>query len=409
MRKFISIILALSMIIAFSGCGKDEEKSEEIVTNVSVFTATKTNIGSTVKYTGELKASEECSVSPKASGTVEGIYCEIGDYVTAGQTLAVLDDTTYRMSYNQALASYNQAQASYNSITNGSVKQTENQLSSAVSSTEIELNNATENYNRQKALYDAGAISKVALETAETRLNNAKINYESAINSYNITTNEVNKDTKASAQAAVDSAKAMLETASTNLANTRVVAPISGYIASKNTNLGQMASQGMEMFAIKDSSSVEAELSVTESIIPYIYIGTQATVSISSAGLKNIKGSVTEVNTVKNDKTGMYTVRVHIDNNDNILKVGMFADVVLETENVENAITIPSDSIMQLGDEKYVYIAKNDKAVKQVVETGIENNDFVEIKNGIKAGDKVIVSGKEYVSEKNNKIKIIKK
>ncbi|MBR0278194.1 MAG: efflux RND transporter periplasmic adaptor subunit [Clostridia bacterium] len=409
MKKITSICLIFTLIFVFCSCGKEEKKEEKTATNVTVFVADKMDIGSTVKYTGEIKETELSSVSPKTSGTVDNLYCDIGDYVSKGQILATLDDTNYRLAYNQALAAYNSALAAYKSTTNGSVKQSENQLSSAVSAARIEYNNALDNYNRQKALYEAGAISKVAFESAQTRFDNAELNLKSAESSYNITINEVNIDTKESAQASVDSAKAALDSALNNLSNTDVVAPISGYIASRNANIGQMASQGVEMFVIKNSDEVYAELNVTESVIPYISIGTEAEISVDSADISNIKGNVTEVNTVKNDRTGMYTVRVRINNPENKLKVGMFADVTLLTKSVHDAVVVPSDSIIQLDDEKYVYVVNGDLAEKRIIKTGIDNNEYTEIISGLKSGDKVIVTGKEFISEKNNKIKIVKK
>ena len=408
MKKILSVILTLCFCLSFFGCGKEEEDAQDTsATKVTVYKITNEDIISTVSYTGEIKAEDEGYVSPKSAGTVKSIYADIGDYVSIGQTLAVLDDTDYRLAYNQALAAYNSALASYNSVTNGSLKQTDNQLKSAVSSAEIEYNNARDNYNRQKALYDAGAISKVTLESAETRYKNAEINYNSAKSSYNITVNEVNKDSEKSAKAGVESARAALETAENSLKNTVVTAPISGYIASNNANIGQMATQGSPLFIIKSSDNVNAEVSVTESVIPYISIGTEANVSVESAGIENIGGKVTEVNTVKDDKTGMYTVRISIDNKDGKLKIGMFANISLNTQSVKGAVAVPSDSLILEDDSYYVYVANGDKAEKRKVEVGVENNEFTQITSGVKSGESVVVTGKEYLSEQNNKIKIV--
>ena len=165
---------------------------------------------------------------------------DIGDYVEAGDVLAILDDTDYRLTYNQVLAAYNSAVSSYN--------QTNNQLQTAISAAEIEYNSALDNYNRQKALYDVGAISKVALESAEIRLKNAELNLRSSKSNYDTAVGS----TQASAKAAVESAKASLDIAANNLKNTQIIAPISGYIASRNGNVGQIAAAGSPMFEDHD-------------------------------------------------------------------------------------------------------------------------------------------------------------
>ena len=161
------------------------------------------------------------------------------------------------------------------------------------------------------------------------------------------------------------------------------------------------------MFSIKSTDVVNVEISVTESVIPYINIGTKASVSVSTASLNDIKGEVTVVNTVKNVQTGMYTVKIKIDNNDNLLKLGMMADVVIETQAKSGVIVIPSASIMQ-DDEGYsVYIVKDNKAEKRTITIGITNNDFTEVITGLSAGETVVVSGKEYLSEENNAVNIV--
>ena len=85
----------------------------------------------------------------------------------------------------------------------------------------------------------------------------------------------------------------------------------------------------------------------------------------------------------------------------------MFADISLVTREEKNIITIPAEAVMQSGDELYVYVAEGDTAKKVTVTTGISNDELTEITSGINEGDSVIVSGKEYISEKNNKIKIV--
>lgn len=396
MKKSISIILLCVLSFAFAGCGNsDDEANNESGINVSVFEVTKADINSEVSYTGEIKAIEESDVAPKISATIMSLNYDIGDYVEAGDVLAVLDDTDYRLTYNQALAAYNSAVSSYN--------QTSNQLSTAISSAQIEYNSALDNYNRQKALYDVGAISKVALESAETRLENAKLNLNSANSNYNTAV----ANTQASAKSAVESAKASLDIATNSLNNTQIIAPISGYVASRNGNVGQMAGAGSPMFSIKNTEVVNIEISVTESVIPYITTDTKAIITVATADNLTIEGVVSTVNTVKSQQTGMYTARIRIDNKDDKLKLGMLADVSLQTQDSSNALVIPSNSVMQDEDGYYIYVVEDGIAKKRNINIGITNNDFTEVLSGIKENEIVVVSGKEYISEKNNKVNIV--
>lgn len=411
MKKLKMLSLVLVIMIAMTGCGKDKKtaapKQESSSVNVTVYEANKTAIEDVVTYTGEIKASEFTSVSAKVSGQAKVIYCEIGDFVNAGDILLKIDDTDYRTQYNQAKAAYQAALAQYNSIANGGAQQTKLQLESVLNSAKIEYNNAKTNYENQKVLYENGAISKSAYDGAVTRYENAQINLNTAQGNYDITVGVVLEENKTSAQASVNSASVAMEAASNALNNTVVRAPISGYIAGRNVNKGQMVSPGAEAFSIKSTSSVEAQINVTESIIPSVNIGTKAKVVVKSAK-EELEGTVTTVSPTKNAQTGMYQVSIALDNKEGILNDGMFADITLTLNDSVDALVIPSESILEDEDgTKYVYIADGNSAVRVDVTVGIITELNTEIISGLKKGDKVIVSGKEYLSEKNNRIKIV--
>lgn len=412
MKKIIALIMAATVTLSFSACGKKKEVVKEIAddaVNVTVEEVKERTIENTVTYTGEIAASESTSVSSKASGTAKAVYKEVGDYVSAGDVLLVIDDTDYRLAYNQAKAAYDSAVAQYNSVTNGSAQQTSLQLETALRSAEIEYNNAEVNYNNNKVLYENGAISKTAYDSAVTRYDNAKLNLKSARDNYNLTTGVVLKETAESAKASVNSAKAALENAQNALSNTRVVAPISGYIASKNANRGQMVAAGVEVYSIKATETIQANINVTESVIPYIKVGTKATVSIKSAGIDEIEGTVSIVNPTKSAQTGMYSVSVEILNDDNSIKDGMFVDVTLVLDEAEKALSIPAEAVLEDSDSSlYVYVVSGDTAIRKDIETGIVNDEYAQIVSGLSAGEQVVVSGRDYITEKNNKIRVVK-
>lgn len=461
MKKILCAAIALMIAVVPAGCGKKKPKEEaSAATNVTVYEAGKGNVDNTVSYTGTIAEGDCVSITAKVSAKVEAIYAEEGDFVQAGTVLAKLDATDLQLAYNQAKASYNSAVASYDMTANASTKQSETSANQRLTQAQIEYNDALASYNRQKELYDSdaavvaaqnaltdaqnnydrtkqlyemGSATKVqldsaetavqnakanldsassnketALETARTRLENAQLSLNSAQENKDLQVGVVNQKTIASAKAGVDSAKAALDIAANNLKNTSIVSPISGYVSAKNIVKGQMASPGVEIFSVKNDKMVEAEINVTESDISFITVGSAAEVTVKAADAGTIVGTVTVANPTKDSKTGLYKVKVSVPNDDGKIKVGMIADIKLTLNTSENTITVPSEAVMQDGEEFYVYVASGDgtTASKAVVEKGIENAEKTEIVSGIKAGDKIIVKGKEYLSEKNNKIKI---
>ena len=464
MKKTLCAALAAVISVSCVGCGKKDEKKEEAqtATNVSVYETEAQDVVREVSYTGEITAGECVSINSKVSAKVSEICVEAGEFVKAGTVLAVLDDTDIRLSYNQALAGYNSANAAYDMTANASMKQSETAANQNLEKAQIEYNDALSAYNRQKELYDndtsivaaqnalndananlertkqlfeMGSVSKTvydsaitaqqnaaanlestksnvktAFESAKTRVENAKLNLESAKENRDLQVNVVSKKTIASAKASAESAKASLAIAENNLANTKITAPIDGFVASKNIIVGQTATPGVEIFSIKNTEMVEAEINVTEADIPYVSVGTEAKVTVKSSNLDTIYGTVTAVNPTKDEKTGLYNVKVSVPNEGGAINAGMFADISLTLQKSENTVGIPTEAVMQDGEEFYVFVASADgkTAEKRVVKKGIENAETTEILEGVGLGEKVVLKGKEYLSEVNNLIKITK-
>lgn len=458
-KKAAAAIIAATMLVTLVGCGEQPVKeTTQTATNITAYTVTSGDIANNGSYTGEIKEGGIAGVSAKVSAKVIGINVDEGSYVNAGDVLAVLDSSDIQLSYNQALAAYNSAKANYDMTANSTTVQAETQARQAVSSAQIEHDNALASYNREKALYDGdtslvaarnalndanlnysrmqqlfalGSVSQIeldaaktaaenaqasvssleaakqsTLEAAKTRYDNAVNNLKSAKETLNLTVNVTNEKSTSVAEANVASAKAALDIASHNLANTSITAPISGYIATKNLKNGQMTSPGIEIFSIVSTNSVEAEFNVTESVIPFVKVGTPAVVSVKSAGINDIEATVTSVNQTKNAQTGLYTVKVSIANSDNLLKVGMFADVKLTLETSENVVYIPLDAVLQADDTMYVYVTDGTTATKRELTLGISDGEYTEVTSGLSAGEQIVVKGKEYLSETNNLVNI---
>ncbi|MBQ8588245.1 MAG: efflux RND transporter periplasmic adaptor subunit [Clostridia bacterium] len=423
-KRIICLMAAFALVCTMTGCSDKKEKAIETstATNVTVSEVKRGNVEATQEYTGEVKAASSASVSPKVAGNIRSINVEVGDYVRAGTVLATIDSTQYSLAYNQASAAYqsalaakSNASAAYNNVKGGSLEQSKVSMNQAVANAQSAYNTALDNYNRQKALYDIGAVSKVALDSAKTSMDNAKNALDAANENARLNETVVIPQTEASsgagvsqAEAGVSQAKAALDIAASNLANCNITAPISGYITSKNAIIGQMAASGMELFAIKNAEVVDIELNVTETVVSFVSVGTRASIDIDSAGLTAIEGTVSAVGKAKNDMTGMFPVKISIANKDDKIKVGMLAEVSLVTEGAENVIVADANSVIYKNGKYYVYVAEGSKAVRKDVEIGVTDGKYTEIVSGLDIGDKVIVDGKDFISDKNNEIKIVK-
>lgn len=344
--------------------------------------------------------------------------------------------TLAEQSYNDAQAAYDRQKNLYDNDTSlvaarNSVSEAETNYNSKLAlfeigaASQVEVDTALNSLNSARAsltslesqnqaaldnAYSALVSAQINLDTAKTTerasLDNAENSLSSAKTSYNNAVSAL-ESSKATGASSIEVARNSLKTAEQNLSKTKVYATSSGYATSKGVTAGQMINAGGQVCVIKNVNSVDAEISVTEAVIPYIQVGTEASVSVKSAGLADIKGTVTMVNTVKDDKTGMYTVRVNIPNERSQISVGMFADITLTTEESADTIAVPSESLIQEGEDYYVFAAVSDtQAEKRLVELGLADKDNTEIISGVELGDRVITEGKDYLSESNTEIRI---
>lgn len=421
------LTLTLSAVLAvgsLAGCNNGDETAqtnEEQRVNVTLEEASLRSIEKQAPYTGELMTSDTAMVTSKVSARIVSINAEVGDWVEKGDVLMQLDSSDYSYQLKQAEASYAQAKASYESAktglnnVSGTSDQSKIQLEQALTSSELSYNNAKNNFERQKQLYEMGAVSLVTYENAEIQLENARLAYESAKKNYEIVTDVITPGNTESAENGVKTAEAAMNAASLaanqareNIANTTIKAPISGYVSAKNVSFGQFASAGSPLFTISNPENLEAEIRVTEGVIGFLEVGGKALVDVSAASYENLEGTICVVNPVKDSATGMYTVRVAVPNTDKKLNVGMIADVKLvTTQSAENVLAIPDEALILDEDGYFIYVVKDGKAEKRSVTIGVTDGEYTEISEGLSDGEKVVVKGKEYLSEKNNLVNIV--
>lgn len=209
------------------------------------------------------------------------------------------------------------------------------------------------------------------------------------------------------AQAQVDQARVGLENAQSNLDNTTVTSPISGIITAVNINEGEMASSAQPAVSIANMNKVVVDTDVSEYLINKIKVGDIVDISIKSANKENFKGKITALAPATASNSMTYPIKIEIDNKDNIIKPGMFANVNLVTDKKENVITVPSESVVIKDGESIVYTVKDSVAHVNKVEIGIDNGEIVEIIKGINQGQVVVNKGQNYLEE-GSKVEINK-
>ena len=353
MNKLIYVLAIIATGAALSSCdghatAESPEKKQICISDsmnrmVTIDTVQEKSIDEELKLSGEVSFNENkvVKIFPISSGQIVSVNVSLGDYVHAGQTLAVLKSADIASNYAD--------------------------LSTAgrdVSIAKRQMENA-------EHLYKNGIGS-------EKDYNEAKENYEKAM------TNEG----KIRSQISINGS------GRTSANGTYVIsAPKSGYVVEKNINPGQFIrnDNGQTLFTVGDTKDVWIWANVYESDIAKVKEGFTAYVTTLAYPDSVFVGKVDKVNQILDPQTKVMRIRIVLPNNSGQLKPEMFANITIEKKDNNRTLSIPASALVSEDGNTYVvvYHDKCNLEIKQV-EVLKTAGDNVFIKNGLAKGDKVI-------------------
>ena len=358
MKKITYLFFALTLVA--TSCKKKEEKKEasvpaeknkisltqEQAKQVTVETVEETSFSEEFTAVGEVSFDENnvVRVFPIVSGSVDKVNVSLGDYVQRGQLLATLlstDISTYQRDYNVAKADY-----------------------------EI----MEKNMARSEELFKSGMLSEK--EFAE-----AKKDYENAKSDFN-------------------EKKQILELyggSSEHLdATFRVVAPRSGFIVERNINEGTQirTDASTNIFTISDLKTIWIWANVHESDMAKVKEGDNVSVKTIAYPDKTFTGTIKKIGTMLDPASRVIRVRTELENEEGLLKPEMFATVIITSKTKEKIIAVPEKAMILENNNFYVVRETGTNSFEKVmIKVGKRFSDYVEVTEGIKAGDRLIVNG----------------
>jgi RND family efflux transporter MFP subunit len=198
---------------------------------------------------------------------------------------------------------------------------------------------------------------------------------------------------------AYENAKIQLENAKKQLEDTKIVAPFSGYITSKNTELGAFVGMGTPIAGIADIAQLKVTLSVSESNVYQLQKGQTVNVSTDIYPEINYKGSVTNISP-KGSNSHTYPIEIMIANNSkNPLKAGTYVNVQVDLGEDGKALMIPRDAIVSSVKDPSVYVVNNGIAQLTKITIGQNYGDYLAVSSGLKSGDQVVTNGQINLSD----------
>ena len=361
--KIVSIICIITTMLMLVGCSKESDEVQSIqaekVVSIESIETIKEDITLSTILTARVTPFQEATIVPKIPGKVDEVYVQLGDKVKKGQELFALDAKDILNQVKQAEAAYKLMEAN-------------------LRSSKKQLDNAMLNLERMQQLYEAGAIAKQQLEQAELQASTVNLDI---------------------LEAQAEQARISLEIASSSLADMVIKAPIDGYITSINVKPGEMASNAMPSITMANIDKVIIEATVSEYLVNTLKPGGIVNVKIPSATNEILAGKISNFSPTTAPNSLTYPVKIELQNEDGLIKGGMFAEVIIETERRNGVIAIPSDSVVIKEGKTIVFVVEEDRVSIKEVKTGLDDGKKVEIIEGLTEGVEIVSSGQNFLED----------
>lgn len=401
-----SVLLLIILIIIGKSTGDNGIK-------IAVESAAPHTIIETVSASGKIYPETEVKIAPEVSGEITELTVEEGDSVYRGQLLVRINPAIYSSMYSQAAASVAESKARARNV------------EEMAEQAKAQFDQARTQFERNKKLYEENVISAVEFEQMQANYLSAKANYQATL-----------ANTKGS-RYSVDAAQASLSQAQENLRRTTIVAPVSGIVSQLNVKKGervvgtaQMA--GTEMLTIADMRRIEVRVEVSETDIAKVKLGDTTVIEADAYRNRTFTGIVSKVGVsgagagtavqMSTDQVTNYLVHIliletsytdlstELSKGSFVFKPGMSAAVDIQTKREANTLAVPvnavttrdwSDSVKKAMDKSgaddirqvvFVYNDKEDKVYIRDVKTGIQDNEYIQVTEGLKEGEKVVIA-----------------
>lgn len=451
-KKYRHLFMASTMSIALliTGCSQKDASTDETVkeTPVQVETITKGSLSVTNEIIARVVSESTANILPKTMGELVEVRVEKGDYVEKGDILAVIDSSNQQLSiqmeeisgksaqsqYEQALISKEQAEKAVENA-KSAVKQAEINVQKIkdgqttgtsglnAQQAQLDLTNAENNYEQMLELLNNGEISQEDFDQVENVLKQAQgiVQQVSLQNSAETIQTQLAQSQQALAQAKVglsnaekqlelakigvkqaqvgiDSNQMRVENAKDQLDNFNIVATASGEVTTLNGKVGEMVSTSAPFAIVVDLESIKVEAKLTADQLVLFEKGQEIQVEVPSLG-KRVPATVQYVSKTP-DNTGFYVLEASLDNHGGDIKPGMISKVLHKSDVIQESLIVPTDAVIEKGNEMYVFVVKDGVAVKTSVKVIQSQSELTAIEGeGITENMTIVTKGQNTLSD----------
>jgi HlyD family secretion protein len=404
-RKTISCGALAIAAGCLTGCSKEQAEPQPIVT-VQAAAVKQGSISQTITTDAVLFPISQATIVPKIASPVQKPYVVRGAKVHKGQLLLTLENKDLAAAAEQNRGDLEQAQAAEVIATNNSVPEELQKAQGDAQAAKENLDAQQKLYDSRKSLFDQGALPRKDLDTAAVALVQAKAQNEQAQKHLAGLQSVGHEQELKSAKAQLVSAQGKYQSAVAQLGYSEIRSPIDGVVTDGPWYPGMMPQAGAPLVTVMDLSQMVAKAHIPQNQAALLKKGDIATLSALGSD-EPIKGKVTMVSPALDPGSTTVEVWVQAPNPKRVLKAGASTTLTMTAKTVPNALIMPTQAVVtdEDGKKSVMVIGSDGMAHKREVETGIQNQDSIQVVSGLKAGEQIVAVG-PYGLPDNTKVKV---
>jgi len=383
-------VFAFAMLAALSAaaCTRDRDLQAaegQKVRTVRLEAAQVRDVRRQVDVVGTLAAQEEVVVSAEVAGRVSRIVHDLGDRVAAGAPLLELDPEKLRYRAETQRATLAQARARYGAGPEGELPALDRVP--AVVSTAAQMADAKQQLDRATNLAERSLLARSDLETAQTKFNTARAAHDQALASAR------------QLRADIEGQTSSLRLAERELRDAVIRAPFDGFVAERLVSQGQYVQPQAAVMRIVRVHPLKLTAEVPEKFAPWIETNREIAVRVDAFPGQTFAGRIVRIAPSVNLRSRAFAVEGAVPNPDGRLKPGTFARVLIATDRVDRAVTIPVAAIQSRYGTNRVFVVQNGQLAGREIVLGDRLGDRVEVSQGLDAGTAIVAVDVEQLAE----------
>jgi membrane fusion protein, multidrug efflux system len=365
-----------------AGNDKDKKSDSKDASPVELAPATRDKISAYLVSTANLRALREVEVASQTEGVVKAVLVEEGDFVKEGQQMCQLDDT--QLQIRLELAKERLAQARFQQE---KARKRQEKAAALIENTRREV-------ARLQKAFDEQLISERELAQTKYRLDELEHDERVSLSE----TREFSHR--------VDELEAEIKQSELEISRSHIRAAFSGHVTQRTVEIGRTIRNQDPLFKLGAFSPLYADVYLSEREAHQVKPGQPATVKLGVDESVKSQGQIARISPVVDQSSGTVKVTVELTPKTEGLKPGAFVRVDIQTDTRSDAVLIPKRAIIEEDGEHFVFIANGDAAKRTKVALGYEWSGQVEIRQGVSAGQKVVVAGQGALKD-GGKIKVV--